>query len=426
MFDEAMALVAGRFSRVEPRRTAREFVLGLLSGVERKNCWWLAEQAGHATPDAMQRLLSVAVWDADAVRDDVRGYVWAQLGHPDGALIADETGFLKKGRHSVGVQRQYTGTAGRIENSQVGVFLSYACPRGRALIDRRVYLPKSWTDDPARCAAAGIPDDVAFATKPTLALAMICAALDAGVSARWVTCDEVYGGDPAFRAGLQARRLGYVLAVACDHRVPIDGGRVRLRADRVADSLPEASWQRRSAGAGSKGPRLYDWAWVDIATPDAPGHSLLIRRASDGEPAYYRCWSPAPVTLATLVRVAGLRWCVEEGFQAGKGQVGLDHYQIRSWTAWHRFTILAMLALAFLAVAAATAPPRPPNPNHWAHDDRPIALTCNEIRHLIANLIITPARAPAHIQACSWWRRRHQGRARHAHYRRRITIEFGP
>jgi SRSO17 transposase len=428
MFDEAMARVAGRFGRVEPRRAAREFVLGLLSSVERKNCWWLAEQAGHATPDAMQRLLSNAVWDADAVRDDVRSYVLAHLGHPDGVLIADETGFLKKGRTSVGVQRQYSGTAGRIENSQVGVFLSYASPLGRALIDRRIYLPRSWTDDAARCAGAGIPDEVAFATKPALALAMIRAALDAGMSASWVSCDEVYGNDPAFRAGLEDRQLSYVLAVACDHRVPIDGGRVRLRADEVAAGLTEACWQRRSAGPGSKGPRLYDWAWVDLATPAAAGHSLLIRRASDGELAYYRCWSPVPVTLATLVRVAGTRWCVEEGFQAGKGQVGLDHYQCRGWTAWHRFTILAMLALAFLAaVAAGSAPPGPPtDPNRWAYDDGPIALTCNEIRHLIANLVITPARARGHIQACSWWRRRHQGRARHAHYRRRTTIEFGP
>jgi hypothetical protein len=195
----------------------------------------------------------------------------------------------------------------------------------------------------------------------------------------------------------------------------------------VAESLPAPFWQRRSAGAGSKGPRRYDWAWADIGTADQPGHSLLIRRASDGQLAYYRCWSPTPVTLATLVRVAGTRWCIEEGFQTGKGQVGLDHYQCRGWTAWHRFTILAMLALAFLAaVAAAAAPPPSTDPNRWAHDDGPIALTCNEIRHLIANLIITPAQAPGHIQACSRWRRRHQARARTAHYRRRITIEFGP
>jgi SRSO17 transposase len=422
-----MALLAGRFARVEPRRTARQFVAGLLSGVERKNCWWLAERAGHATPDAMQRLLSSAVWDADAVRDDVRAYVIEHLGHPGGILIADETGFLKKGRRSVGVQRQYSGTAGRVENSQVGVFLSYASPLGRALIDRRIYLPKSWTGDAARCRAAGVPDEVPFATKPALALAMICAALDAGVPARWATCDEVYGGDPAFRSGLEARQLSYVLAVACDHRVPIDGGRVRIRADQVADGLPEASWQRRSAGAGSKGPRYYHWAWIDIATPQAPGHSLLIRRGSDGQLAYYRCWSPTPVTLATLVRVAGARWAVEETFQAGKGQVGLDHYQCRTWTAWHRFTVLAMLALALLvAAAAACTPPPPTDPYHWARHDEPTALTCNEIRHLITNLIITPARDQTHIHACSQWRRGHQGRARHAHHRRQLMIEFGP
>jgi SRSO17 transposase len=391
--------------------------------VERKNCWWLAEHAGHATPDAMQRLLTSAVWDADALRDDLRAYVVGQLG-PDGVLIADETGFLKKGRLSVGVQRQYSGTAGRIENCQVGVFLSYATVLGRAMIDRRIYLPRSWTDDLVRCADAGVPDQVGFATKPALALAMICAALDTGVAARWATGDEVYGGDPALRAGLQARGLGYVLAVACDHRVAVNGGAVRLRADEIAAALPAQSWQRRSAGPGSKGPRYYDWAWIDIAEA---GASLLIRRASDGELAYYRCWSPEPVTLATLVRVAGARWAVEETFQAGKGQVGLDHYQCRGWTAWHRFTILAMLALAILvAIAAASTAPPPTDPNHWARHNGPIALTCNEIRHLIANLIITPAGGGGHLQPWSNWRRAHQGRARHAHYKRRLKIEDGP
>lgn len=186
LFDELMSLVAGRFGRAEPRRAAREFVLGLLSPVERKNCWWLAEQAGHGDPQVMQRLLRTAVWDADAVRDDVRAFVAAQLGDPAGVLIPDETGFLKKGTGSVGVQRQYSGTAGRIENSQVGVFLSYACSRGRALIDRRVYLPKSWTGDRQRCAAAGVPAEVGFATKPVLALEMITDAVAAGTPAAWV------------------------------------------------------------------------------------------------------------------------------------------------------------------------------------------------------------------------------------------------
>jgi SRSO17 transposase len=328
LFDELMCLVAGRFARVEPRRTARQFVLGLLSPVERKNCWWLAEQAGHADPQPMQRLLRTTVWDADAVRDDLRGFVAARLGDPGGVLVCDETGFLKKGTGSVGVQRQYSGTAGRIENSQVGVFMSYATARGRALIDRRVYLPKSWTDDPQRCAAAGIPAQVGFATKPELALGMISEAVAAGVPAKWVAADEAYGNDGGFRAGVARLGLGYVVAVSCDHRIPaFPGGRRRLRADHIATAVPAGAWQRVSAGTGSKGPRWYDWAWVSA---HQPGHSLLIRRGSDGTLAFYRCWSPMPVPLATLVQIAGVRWSVEEQFQAANA-CALHCGSVPSW-----------------------------------------------------------------------------------------------
>ena len=428
-----MFLVAGRFGRVEPRRTAREFVLGLLSPVERKNCWWLAEQAGHGDPQAMQRLLRTAVWDADAVRDDLRAFVAARLGHAAGVLICDETGFLKKGTGSVGVQRQYSGTAGRIENSQVGVFLSYASPAGRALIDRRVYLPRSWTDDPQRCAAGGVPAEVEFATKPELALEMITEAVAAKVPAAWVASDELYGDNGAFRAGVAKLGLGYVLAVSCDHRVPAwPGGRRRLCAGQIAAALPARCWQRVSAGTGSKGPRWYDWAWV---CAHQLGHSLLIRRGSDGVLAFYRCWSPTPVTLVTLVRVAGMRWAVEEGFQAAKGQVGLDHYQVRTWTGWHRHITLAMLALAFLTACAAAAAPAPPaDPWHHARHSGPIALTAAEIRRLFNALIITPLRArqatrlraARHAQHWSRWRRHHQGQARHSHYQHRLTTELGP
>ena len=433
LFGELMFLVAGRFARAEPRRTAREFVLGLLSPAERKNCWWLAEQAGHGDPQPMQRLLRTAVWDADAVRDDLRAFVAAQLGDAAGVLIPDETGFLKKGTGSVGVQRQYSGTAGRIENSQVGVFLSYASPRGRALIDRRVYLPKSWTDDRRRCAAAGVPADVGFATKPELALEMITEAVAAGMPAAWVASDEAYGDNGAFRAGAAKLGLGYVLAVSCDHRIAAwPGGKRRLRADRIAAVLPAHCWQRVSAGTGSKGPRWYDWAWV---CAHQPGHSLLIRRGSNGELAFYRCWSPTPVTLATLVHVAGTRWAVEEGFQAAKGQVGLDHYQVRTWTGWHRHLTLAMLALAFLmACAAAAAPPPPADPWHHARHSGPIALSAAEIRRLFNGLVIaplqaqlaTPARAISDIQHWSSWRRHHQGQARRSHYQHRLTTELGP
>jgi SRSO17 transposase len=428
LFDEVMDRIAGRFVRVEPRRTARAFVLGLLSDVDRKTCWGLAEQAGYARPDAMQRLLRTACWDPEAVRDDVRDLVAAHLGHPDAVLVPDETGDLKKGIHTVGTQRQYTGTAGRIENAQVAVFLAYASPRGRALIDRRLYLPTSWTDDPERCAAAGVPAQVAFATKPQLAGDMIEDALDGGVPAGWVAADEVYGNDPVFRTRLRTRGVGYVLAVSCDHRVPVDGGKLRLRADRLATDLPGRCWQRISAGAGSKGPRFYDWAWLDLTTTDRQtGHSLLIRRnTTTGGLAFYRCWSPRPVPLATLVAVAGARWMVEESFQAGKGQVGLDEHQLRQWICWHRFTVLAILALAFLAACAATAATdRPADPYHHArHDDGPIPLTINEIRRLFTLLVNTTIHTVAHRLRWSLWRRQHQAHARRCHYKRRLTAEL--
>jgi SRSO17 transposase len=309
------------------------------------------------------------------------------------------------------------------------VYLAYASPRGRALADRRLYVPRSWTDDPDRCAQAGIPDGVEFATKPQLALDMVHGALDAGMPAGWVAADEVYGNDPAFRAGVQARGLGYVLAVSCDHRVPIDGGKVRVRADILAAGLPAGSWQRLSAGAGSKGPRFYDWAWLDISQPGQAGHSLLIRRhPTSGELAYYRCWTPRPVPLAALVRVAGTRWTVEEGFQAAKGQVGLDEHQVRQWTCWHRFTVLAMLALAFLAVcAAATAPSTPSgDPYHHARGHYgPIPLTVAEIRRLFTTLVIQPVQDTAHRLQWSLWRRRHQASARRSHYNRRLAAELG-
>jgi SRSO17 transposase len=417
---------AGRFGRVEPRRAAAAFVTGLLSDLEVKTCWQLAEQAGHVRPDAMQRLLYRAVWDADGVRDDLRALVAERFGDPDAVLIPDETGDLKKGVHTVGVQRQYTGTAGRIENSQVGVFLAYASRHGHTLIDRRVYLPVSWTDDRDRCAAAGVPDEVGFATRCDLAADMITAALDAGVPAGWVAADEAYGNSAVFRAVLRERGLGYVLAVSRSHLVPLDGGKTRVRADRVAADLPATAWQRRSAGAGSKGPRFYDWAWLDDvctdADPDDNGrHSLLIRKnTTTGELAFYRCWTPKPTTLAQLVRVAGIRWTVEESFQAAKSQVGLDQHQVRRWNSWHRFTTLALAALAVLAICAADAATDTPT------DHGVIRLTVNEIRRLINACIIRPIIDLAHRLHWSGWRRRHQARARRAHYTRRLNLELHP
>jgi hypothetical protein len=257
-----MDRISGRFTRHEPRRHAAELMLGLLSDLDRKNCWSIAEHRGAKTPDALQHLLSRAVWDAYLIRDDLRGYVIDNLGDPGAVLVVDETGDLKKGTHSVGVQRQYTGTAGRIENSQVAVYLAYAAPTGHALIDRALYLPQSWTERPDRCADAGIPAGTEFATKPALATAMITAALDAGAPASWVAGDEVYGADPTLRATLEGRGVGYVLAVASNRRVPTTNG--PLQVDFLAAALPARSWQRLSAGAGSRGQRMYSWAWIPI------------------------------------------------------------------------------------------------------------------------------------------------------------------
>jgi SRSO17 transposase len=329
-------------------------------------------------------------------------------------LIVDETGDVKKGSCSVGVQRQYTGTAGRIENAQVAVFLTYAAARGHALIDRALYLPRSWTEDPNRCAAAGIPATAGFATKPALAVAMITHAVQAGVPAAWVAGDEVYGADPRLRRTVREHDLGYVLQVAANRRVPTHAG--PMRVDQLPALLPEQAWQTYSAGAGSKGPRYYAWAWVEIQPEDpndAGKHHLLIRRNdTTGELAYLRCYSPHPVPLSTLVRVAGQRWRIEESFQTAKGLTGLDQHQVRRWTSWHRWTTLAMLAHAFLAVATAIERDHAPAPAGL------IELTVNEFRRLFDALLLGAKHTINTLLAWSRWRRRHQARARKCHYRR--------
>ena len=290
------------------------------------------------------------------------------------------------------------------------------------MIDRELYLPQSWTSDPDRCAAAGVPDDIEFATKPALAAGMLVRAFNAGVPARWVAGDEVYGADPGLRAELEARRVGYVLAIGCDRRIRTAAG--PIRADTLAAGVPKRVWQRLSAGPGAKGQRYYDWAW--IAHPDPAGAAdpadptddqcwwLLIRRhRRTGELAFYRCYSPALVPLRELVRVAGRRWTVEESFQAAKGLAGLDEHQVRRWTSWQRWTLLAMVAHALLAVIAANEHPDQPVPAGL------IPLTCNEIRRLLTALIIEPARTIACTLTWSAWRRRHQYRAKTSHYQRR-------
>jgi SRSO17 transposase len=408
--------IAPRFARYEPLRHAGELMLGMVSGLDRKNCWTIAEHRGDATPDGLQHLLSRAKWDAEAVRDDLRDYVVDAFGDPGAILVVDETGDVKKGVQSVGVQRQYTGTAGRIENAQVAVYLTYAAPRGHALIDRALYLPKSWATDTQRCQNAGIPTGKqCFATKPALARALIARAVAAKVPAAWVAGDEVYGADPALRAAIRGHGLGYVLAVSANRRMPTAAGPIRV--DALPAMLPKRAWQKHSAGAGSHGPRLYSWAWIALLPEehtDTGAHYLLIRRNdATGELAYLRCYSPRPVTLHTLVTVAGQRWRIEESFQAAKGLTGLDQHQVRRWTSWHRWTTLAMLAHAFLAVATATERDNQPTPTGL------ITLTVNEFRRLFDALLLATRHTITTLLAWSRWRRRHQHRARQSHYRRR-------
>jgi len=429
--DRLFDRMAARFPRIETRRRVRGFVVGLLADLPRKNCWSIAEHAGDRDPHGMQYLLGRASWDTDGVRDDLRDYVVDQLGETDAVLVFDETGDLKKGLCTVGVQRQYTGTAGRIENAQVAVYLTYAASGGHALIDRELYLPQSWTTDPQRLLEAGVPDDIDFATKPALATGMLTRALHAGVPARWVTGDEVYGNDPGLRAECEVQRIGYVLAIGCDRRVPTEAG--PIRADALVAGLPRWAWQQLSAGSGVKGERRYDWAWITL-TPDGASSTachaegadagswwLLVRRhRRSGELAFYRCYSPKIVPLRELVRVAGRRWTIEESFQAGKGLAGLDEHQVRRWTSWRRWTLLAMLAHALLTVIAANE-----------HTDRPapagmIPLTCSEVRRLFTVLIVEHRRVPACPHAWSHWRRRHQHRARTSHYQRQELTRRRP
>ena len=298
-FNEMFALVAGRFAQAQSRHRARSYLLGLLSAAERKNSWTIAEQAGDLTPDGMQRLLNFYAWDADAIRDDLRDYVLHHLTEPGGVFVADETGFLKKGSHSAGVQRQYSGTAGRIENCQLGVFLTYVTATGRALIDRELYLPVSWTDDRDRCRAAGIDEDVTFATKPALAQGMLARLLDAGVAVDWFTADEAYGDNPGLRTWLETQRINYVMAISCDTAFTTPTG--PMRADTLAAAAPKRGWQRLSCGLGSKGHRLYDWLLID---PGRGEHTLLVRRSiSSGELAYYIVHTTSTQPLIELVVV---------------------------------------------------------------------------------------------------------------------------
>jgi SRSO17 transposase len=347
--------IAPHFPRPEVRTRAGKFLAGLLEPVERRNGWQLAEALGERSPDGVQRLLRTARWDADAVRDDLRAYVIEHLGDSVAVLVIDETGFLKKGSKSVGVARQYSGTAGRIENCQIGVFLAYASPRGHAFLDRALYLPKAWAEDAPRREEAGVPPEVRFATKGELARTMLARAFAAAVPAAWVTGDEIYGNDGGLRRWLESEQRPYVLAVACSHPVWHDG--VQVRVDALVAQIPEDGWQRIEVGAGSKGPRVYDWACgrLPYVTEDGWAQWLLIRRAvaKPQELAFYRAFGREETTVAELARVAGTRWAIEEGVQRAKA-IGLDQYEVRRWEGWYRHITLCLLAHAFLEVTRAS------------------------------------------------------------------------
>jgi SRSO17 transposase len=345
-----------RFGRVEPWETALAYMRGLVAPLERKNGWTLAEEAGHGGPDRIHRLLNRIDWDADAVLDDVRGYVVEHLGDQDAVLIVDDTGFLKKGTRSAGVQRQYSGTAGRTENCQVGVFLAYATARGRTLIDRRLYLPTSWTEDRERCRAGGIGDETVFATKPAIARAVVARPLDDGIPFRWVTADAGYGYSKGWRSELERADVFHVMATT-RHDTVVTRWAVDHPVRDLFPGLPRQKWKRRSCGDGAHGRRLYDWARVEVRPWHRPDrkHWVLARRSvtRPDEVSYYIAYCPAETTLDQLVRVAGSRWAVEECFQTAKQECGLDDYQVRRYDGWHRHMTLAMAAHAALTVARA-------------------------------------------------------------------------
>jgi SRSO17 transposase len=350
---ELSGRIGPRFGRAEVRSRVERYLQGLLATVERKNGWQLAEELGDPNAHGVQRLLAEAQWDEEVVRDDLRAYVIEQLGEAGGILVVDETGFVKKGKQSAGVARQYSGTVGRRENSQIGVFLLYASTKGYAFIDRVLYLPQEWTMERVRCREAGIPNEVGFATKGELAQQMLARAFAAEVPADWVVGDTIYGYDE-LRLWLEKQQKHYVLAVPETHTVWVQGRQQPVGL--LAALIPQEAWAVLSAGEGSKGPRHYEWAWLLLpAEKEAPGmhaHWVLMRRSlSDpSERAYYRVYGPVAITLPELVHVTGSRWRIEEGYEQAKGEVGLDQYEVRTWRAWYRYVTLALLAYAALVV----------------------------------------------------------------------------
>lgn len=356
--DDVHRRIAHRFRRIEVRERLRRYLVGLLDQVERKNGWQLAEAIGEVGPQGVQRLLNAAMWDADGVRDDLRGYIVDHLGDaPSGVLIVDETGFLKQGTKSCGAARQYTGTAGDTVNAQVGVFLAYASAKGVAFIDRALYLPREWTSDPCRRAEAGIPKGVRFATKLALAQRMLARAFDADTPARWVVADSGYGRSHGFRQWLEKRGRAYAVMIPKTNALQYRGR--RERAEQLGARLTEDHWIPLAAGTGAQGERVHDWACLPLSDrcPVAMCRWLLIRRDphDPSAHAYWLACGPVETTVAQLVGVCATRWAIEECFAQTKGELGMDQYEVRKWEAWHRFVTLCLLAHAYLVVMRSAA-----------------------------------------------------------------------
>ncbi len=422
------ARIAPRFVRPEPRRRALAYLKGIVSATQRKNGWQLAEHAGESRPDGMQRLLNSAIWDVDLVRDDLRAYILERLGDPHAVLVIDESCFRKCGKKSAGVKQQYCGTTGRVENCQVGVFLSYVSQKGHTFIDRELYLPKEWIDDPERCREAGIPEETPFQTKCELARTMIERLWEARIPFAWVVADSVYGGNLDLRTWLEAHGYSYVLAVACDEPVGIQTASGRKRTT-VAEALSfhTHDWQRLSMSEGTKGPRLFDWAVMPIlhGWEDDGHHFLLVRRCLDdpSEKVYYFVFAPPGITLAEMVKAIGHRWCIEECFETGK-EMGMEDYEVRCWTAWYRhvtFVLIVQACLAGICAAASVCPPESLPDEETTLTCPLLPLTIPEVRHLLAHLLWPPPRSALLLLGWSWWRRRHQSRASYFHTRRRCA-----
>jgi SRSO17 transposase len=428
--DELLGRMAGVFPRRESRLQAGKYVDGLSSDLPRKNGWTLAERAADATPDRTQRLLNHAVWDHHAAMGMVRDFAIEQLAEPFAVAVLDESGQEKKGDRTAGVKRQYVGCAGRIANAVNVVYCTYASRLGHTIVDARPYLPKDWADDPERRRRAGVPASVVFKTKPQLAVDILTDLDTAGVLPPWATGDEVYGRDKGLRGFCEDRSMGYVFGVPCSFTVVLTSGR-KVRADKALKLVPANGWNHRSCGPGSKGDRTYTWSWIATTRPR---HHLLIRRNlhDPTDVAFFYTYVPEgrPITLHTLVTIAGMRWPVEEDFQVGKDHFGLDHSQVRLYTALLRHLILTAAALAICSVTAAamrqttsTLPPAPTHPDDEPPDEPGlIPFTVAEVKRLY-NLFTRTWHNLTHHLRWTWWRQRHQARARWFHQRTRLRRE---